>query len=551
MKRILMVIGGAAHPFEKCAAIFKSAMEVGGVFSIEVTEDRGALVDLSTYDAVAIYTGGGEMSADQERGLIEFVRTGGGLVAIHCANAAMEKYPDYLEMVGTEFVGHGPIAEFGIETSDQASHILPRLSSGFTVTDEFYKLERRTEAELTEFQHATWQFDRQVMGYVRDFGEGRVFYTALGHDERTFRHPDFQDQVYKGLRYACGMKEGPPIRMGLLGYGPAFGMGEHHSQRIADTQGFELAAVCDRDPARLAAAKEEQGDHVATFADAQEMANSGLIDLGFVILPHAYHSWGIKTLLSGGVHVVTEKPFAVTVAECDEVIALAQKKGLMLSVYHQRHWDSDVLTLLHVIESGMIGELYSMECNMVGYGRPGQAWRSHKPVSGGALYDMGAHQLEKVLQLLPKESAGGEKINRRAHLYGHFLKKRWHDVTNEDYIRAYVRFDGGVEAQVLVSSLCAASKPLWTVLGTRGSVVVENWGSGASITTVDDSGARYTSHLPAIEKPNGYYKNLADHLLAGVPLIITPQWAKGTVQCIEGCEIGARENRAVEVEFDF
>ena len=54
MKRILMVIGGAAHPFEKCAAIFKSAMEVGGVFSIEVTEDRSALVDLSTYDSVAI-----------------------------------------------------------------------------------------------------------------------------------------------------------------------------------------------------------------------------------------------------------------------------------------------------------------------------------------------------------------------------------------------------------------------------------------------------------------------------------------------------------------
>ena len=114
-----------------------------------------------------------------------------------------------------------------------------------------------------------------------------------------------------------------------------------------------------------------------------------------------------------------------------------------------------------------------------------------------------------------------------------------------------MRFDGGVEAQVVVSNLCTASKPLWTVLGTRGSAVVENWGSGASITTVEDSGAHYTSHLPVIEKPNGYYKNVADHLLAGVPLIITPQWAKGTVQCIEGCEIGARENRAGEVEFDF
>ena len=249
--------------------------------------------------------------------------------------------------------------------------------------------------------------------------------------------------------------------------------------------------------------------------------------------------------------MVTEKPFAVTAAECDHVIALAREKEAVLSVYHNRHWDPDVLTLLHIIDSGHIGEVYSMECNMVGFGRPGQTWRSHKPISGGPLYDMGAHQFEKVLQLLPKESPGGEKINRRAYLFGHFLKKRWHDVTNEDHARAYVRFDGGVEAQVVVSNMCAAHKPLWTVLGTRGSAVVENWGSGAVVTTVDDAGVRYTSEVPAVEKPNGYYKNLADHLLADVPLIITPEWAKGPIQCIEGCEIAARENRVVEIEFDF
>ncbi len=280
-----------------------------------------------------------------------------------------------------------------------------------------------------------------------------MLYTALGHDERTFGHPDFQDLVYKGLRYACGLQEAQGIRVGLLGYGPAYRMGTHHSERIAATPGLELAAVCDRDPLRLDAAREEQGD-IATFADAEDMAKSGQIDLGVVILPHSLHAWGIETLLKAGVHVITEKLFAVTVAECDRVIAVAQEKGVMLSVYHNRHWDPDVLTLLHVIESGRIGEVYSMECNMVGYGRPGQAWRSHKPISGGALYDMGAHQFEKVLQLLPKVDANGDKINRRASLYGHFLKKRWHDVTMEDYVRAYVRFDSGVEAQVVVSA-CA------------------------------------------------------------------------------------------------
>jgi len=400
--------------------------------------------------------------------------------------------------------------------------------------------------------HGTWQFQRYPLGYVREYGEGRVLYTALGHDERTFRHPAFQDLLFKGLRYVTGGDEAGPIRIGLLGYGPAYQMGKHHSEQIAATRGLELTAVCDRDPARLDAAKEEQGERIATFTDAAEMAASGQIDLGVVILPHGLHEWGIRTLLDAGLHTITEKPFAVTVEQCDAAIGLAREKGVMLSIYHNRHWDPDVMTLREIVEAGTIGEIYSMECNMVGYGRPGQAWRSHKPISGGALYDMGAHQFEKVLQLLPRTDRSGNPINRCASLYGHVLKKVWHDVTNEDYIRAYARFDGGVEAQVLVSNICSAPKPLWTVLGTRGSAVVEGFGGGATVTTVDDAGRKFTSDVPQPERDRwAYYRNIADHLLAGAPLIITPEWAKATIQCIEGCETAARENRIVQVTFDF
>ncbi len=556
MKKVLMVIGGTAHPFASCAQIFKGAVEQTGRFAVEVTEDRAALADPSHYDAVVMYTVGGEMSRDQEQGVVNYVRGGKGLLAIHCANAEMDEFKDYGEMVGTAFVKHGPIADFTVETDGDAGDILPRLSPSFSVTDEFYQCELRTQAPLRPFQSAVWQFERYNMGYVRDYGEGRVMYTALGHDERTFRHPDFQDLVYKGLRYVCGLEQETPVRFGLLGYGPLFGMGNHHAQQVATTQGFELGAVCDRDEARLAAAKEEQGGGFATFTDAAEMAASGLIDLCVVILPHAMHAWGIKTLLEADLHVITEKPFAVTVAECDQVMALAKERGKMLSVFHNRHWDPDVMTVRHIVESGRIGEVFSIECNMVGYGRPGQAWRSHKPISGGAAYDMGAHQLEKVLQIVPKENGRGEKINRKASLYGHTLKKMWHDTTNEDFVRAYVRFDGGVEAQLVVSSISAATKPPWIVLGTKGSIVVPNWGGPAEVTMIDEDGQRYSAQIDLIEvslteAANAYYKNIADHLLASAPLIITPEWAKGPIQCIEGCEIAARQNKVVEVDFDF
>ena len=551
IKKILMIIGGTAHPFGRCAAIFKAAMEETGQFAVEVTQDRSGLTDLSGYDAVVMYTVGGEMTREQEQGLCGYVRGGGGLFAIHCANAEMGAFTEYQEMVGTRFTGHGPQAEFSVETMADCGDILPRLSPAFAITDEFYRVERTTDADLRDFQHGTWQFARHSLGYVRNYGEGRVLYTALGHDERAFAHVDFQDLCAKALRYICALNKEKTVRIGLLGYGPAFKMGNHHSDCIQATQGFELVAVCDRDPARLAAAKDEQGEHLAVFSDAEQMAASGQIDLGIVILPHAYHAMGIKTLLAEGVHVITEKPFAVKVADCDEVIALAKNKGAMLTVYHNRHWDPDVLTLLHVIESGLLGEVYSLECNMVGYGRPGQAWRSHKPISGGALYDMGAHQFEKVLQLLPKSNRKGEPINRKASLYGNFSKRHWYDTTNEDYIRAYARFDGGVEAQMVVSSLCAASKPLWTVLGTEGAAVIEDWGSGAQVTSVDAAGVKREIHIPAVQNPNGYYKNVADHLLCNLPLIITPEWAKGPIQLIEGCEQAANRDEVVKVSFDF
>ena len=89
------------------------------------------------------------------------------------------------------------------------------------------------------------------------------------------------------------------------------------------------------------------------------------------------------------------------------------------------------------------------------------------------------------------------------------------------------------------------------LVGGPMAAVVDNWRSGATVTAIDASAQRYTSQIGPIEKERGYYKNVADHLLAGTPLIITPEWAKATIQCIEGCEIAARQNRIVEVDFDF
>lgn len=554
MKNVLLLINPDGTVFEDFSATFTRILAASGQFHLEVSTDRSRLQNLSGFDAVALYIAGGELARDQELGLTGYVRTGGGLLAVHASNVGLVQYRDYTEMVGSEFTGHDPLAPFDVETVDGVDDALPRLSKSFRITDECYNMKIHTDAPLRYFQYGHWRMDRKPLGYTRDYGDGLVCYTALGHDRRSFANPDFQDQLIKGLRYVCKMKDKTAIRIGLVGYGPLFNMGKHHSEQIAKTHGFTLAAVCDKDPGRLEAAKQEQGDHIATFTDSGELIQSGLIDLAIVIVPHAYHAPVARPFLEAGIHVITEKPFTVHVSEADELIALAREKGVMVSVYHNRHWDPDIISLRQIVESGVIGDPYSIECNMVGYGYPGQAWRTQKEISGGMLYDMGAHQFEKILQLIPQKDRGGNRINKKATLYGNFLKRVWHSISNEDFCRAYARFDSGLEAQLLQSNIHASSRPLWTVQGTKGSVVMDGWDGSATVSVAGEDGRITPTQVPAIQAKDrwvGYYKNVADHLLAGLPLIITGEWAKGPIQCIEGCETAARENRVVEIELGY
>jgi len=548
MKKVLLLLGGEYHPFEACGRILSDFLTDTAGFEVVSTTDRGRLRKLDGFDAVVGYTQGGKLTPAQEKGLLGFVRKGGGFVGIHCANDSFVENDGYMEMIGTQFAGHGPMCDVTVEHTDDYEEIAPRVAKTWAQFDEFYLLKSRTTAKLRAFQYGWWQLDRKMLGYVRPYGKGRVLYTGLGHDESAFRHPEFQNLIHKAVRYVTKEKE-RPLRWGIVGYGPLFGMGQHHAESIAKTSGMELVAVCDKDAARLGDAKTRHKKEVDYFLDAKDLIRSGCCDGVTVAVPHNVHAAVTVPLLEGGLHVISEKPFAVTPEECDRMIRAAEASGVVLSVYHSRRWDSDMWTIRELVEAGEIGEVFCIEHNMCGFGRPGQAWRTHKPICGGLLYDMGAHGFEKIFQIVPK-TLHGEPVNRRAVLFGNFLKKVWHDVTNEDYGRVCVKFDTGLEAVLTQSNIHAASKPSWVVLGTRGSCV-----AGPEHVELRQyvNGAMRTTTVPYVEGLTwlSYYWNFADHLFAGVPLAITPGLAKAAIQCLHGGEVAAKTNRLVEVAFDF
>ena len=132
------------------------------------------------------------------------------------------------------------------------------------------------------------------------------------------------------------------------------------------------------------------------------------LDLVVNILPHNLHAPMTLCAWKPGKHVVLEKPFCITVARSQRDDRRGTAEGLMLSLFHNRRWDGDYLTIRDIIDRGLIGDIFHIECGQGNYGHPGFWWRSDKAISGGVMHDWGAHFLDWILNLVPSPVSPGD-----------------------------------------------------------------------------------------------------------------------------------------------
>ena len=261
------------------------------------------------------------------------------------------------------------------------------------------------------------------------------------------------------------------LRVGLLAYGA---IGHEHNLAVQATPGLVLAAVCDTNPERLTAALELAPDAV-TFTDATQMLDSGLLDLVVVSTPPNSHAHWARQALERGIHVVLEKPMALTADECDDLIALAAQKDLLLIVYQNRRYDRDFVTLARMIDEGVIGEVFQYDSFVGGYSKPCTYWHSDVAVSGGAIFDWGSHFLDQMLSVMPGDIDFVTAMNHKRH---------WHHVTNADHAQVTVTFTDGRQSTFVNSDLAAARRPKFYVLGTQGAIVGD-WDPAAEPAVAD------------------------------------------------------------------
>jgi predicted dehydrogenase len=209
----------------------------------------------------------------------------------------------------------------------------------------------------------------------------------------------------------------------------------------------------------------------------------------------------------------------------------------MLSLFHNRRWDGDYLTMRDIIDKGLIGDVFHIECAMANYGHPGFWWRSDKAISGGVMHDWGAHFIDWILNLVPAKIT---QVN------GNFQKRVWNSVTNEDFGQVGIRFDNGCTADYLTSTISASPRPLWRINGTRGAI--ERHG-GDTLTLISYvNGFRQESTVKVTLPSYGsteYYRTVADHLLFGEALAVTPEQARRVIGVIEAGLISSQKGASV------
>jgi len=246
----------------------------------------------------------------------------------------------------------------------------------------------------------------------------------------------------------------PRVKVALVGFG--FAGQTFHAPLISSTPGMILDTVVSSDPAKV----HVRHPQARVVAHAPEAFADPEIDLVVIAAPNAMHAPLATAALAHGKHVVVDKPFALDVQQAREVVAQAERANRIVSVFQNRRWDSDFLTLRALMDQGSLGEIVEFHSHFDRY-RPSVAdrWRERDLPGSGLWFDLGPHLLDQALQLFGPPQAVFADLGRQrdsAHV--------------DDYFQVLLRYPR-LRVSLHGGSLVAANGLRLAVHGTRASYV--------------------------------------------------------------------------------
>ena len=342
------------------------------------------------------------------------------------------------------------------------------------------------------------------------------------------------------------------VQVGLIGYG--FSASTFHVPLLSTISGFRITAVSSSRPELV----EKDLPAAVVESDPSSLIQRKDVDLIIITAPNEAHFPLAKEALEAGKHVVVEKPFVLTYAQGKELIDLATRKGVILSVYHNRRWDNDFLTLQGIIESGKLGRIFTYEAHFDRYRREVRdRWRERGIPGAGLLYDLGAHLIDQALVLF------GLPLSVTADI----LSQR-EGAQADDYFHITLKYD---RLRVILHSgmLVMEPGPHFLVHGDKGSF--SKYGLDSQEETLKGGGkpgSPFYGEDPeenfgmlVYENNNGvtvrksirtipgryqdYYQGIYQSIGSGVPAPVSAEEAVNVIAVIECALLSNKEQRSI------
>jgi predicted dehydrogenase len=349
---------------------------------------------------------------------------------------------------------------------------------------------------------------------------------------------------------------GGDIRVGLIGYGLAGS--SFHAPFISTTPGMTLAAVVTSNPERAREAREAHSG-VAVVDSAERLwERAGELDLVVVASPNRTHVPLALAALQAGLAVVVDKPLAATSADARRLVDEARSRGLLLSVFRNRRWDGDFLTLRRLLAEGALGEVHRFESRFERWRpTPKAGWReSADPAdAGGVLFDLGSHLIDQALVLFGPVVQVYAEIDRRRP-----------GVEVDDDAFVALTHASGVRSHLWTSLVAAEQEGRFRVLGSRAAFVKSGLDvqeaalrSGGRPGTPDwgeeprERWGRLCAGDAWVPVPTergdypAFYSGIAAALRTGAPPAVDPADAVAVLEVIEAARRSVVEGAVVEL----
>jgi scyllo-inositol 2-dehydrogenase (NADP+) len=336
------------------------------------------------------------------------------------------------------------------------------------------------------------------------------------------------------------------IGAGIVGYGLAGKW--FHKMLIDATPGLRVAAVMARNPQRAAEARADNPD-AAIVDDLTALVDHPEVDLVVLATPHDVHCEQAVFALERGKHVVSDKIMCRSVAEADAMIAASDRHGRLLSVFHNRRWDSDFLTVREALGRRLLGEVWSIDIAIARPAMPlaplgpDKRWRATRSGFGGQLVDWGAHLMDQAVLLAGCQP---EQV---------FCDLQYRQPGNECESEAWaiLKYRSGLRVSVMVSYQGWQERPHWFINGSEGSLRIcgidpqegimrtGHIPSGTPEAAIGAEQVHYVGqHDPGDFGPLpgrwlDYYANVRDTLGGEAELAVTPQQCRDVLRVYERC----------------